>query len=288
MRNLRGTKGWAKFVSLAGSISQRHTDKGNGKAISLGYQGDRLGKRLGTLNDSTLNNSTLNDTRAAREPIIVVDENGLQGMVADDRPPPPSVDSRLLVHFQNGRDVFVPSRMLIRQDDGRYYLPINVEALLAEQERSHQTEHGTNDLTQEMADGEPFVIPVIEERLRVQTRSQVTGAVEIRKTVNEHTEIVDQPLLAEEVEVERVPVNRFVDAPLSVRHEGDTMIIPLLEEVLVIEKRLLLREEVHVKTVRKELHNPQEVVLRQEHVDVVRKPGFGQGDFGQGERQENA
>jgi uncharacterized protein (TIGR02271 family) len=246
------------------------------------------------LNDSTFDNSTKSN-KSVNHPntdhesttvgsVIVVDENGLEGVVAEGKSLPASADSRLMVHFKNGRDVFVPSRMLIRREDGRFYLPINVEALLAEQEgvgRGHLIENGTSDLTQEMTQGianeEPFVIPVIEEQLKVQTRSQVTGVVEIRKTVNERTEIIDQPLLAEQVEVERVPVNRFVETPQPVRHEGDTMIVPLLEEVLVVEKRLLLREEIHVKTVRKEVHNPQEVVLRQEHVDVVRKPDQDQG-----------
>jgi uncharacterized protein (TIGR02271 family) len=214
--------------------------------------------------------------------MIVVDENGLEGVVAEGRSLPPSVDSRLLVHFQNGQEVFVPNRMLIHRDDGRYYLPINIEALLAEQrnsERRRLVGDAAVDLTQEkMTNGEPLVIPVIEEKLEVKTRSRITDVVEIRKTVHERTELVDQPLHAEEIEVERVPVNRFVDAPVSVRQEEDTLIIPLLEEVLVVEKRLLLREEVHVKTVRKELHDPQEVVLHEERVEVVRKPGSDQGD----------
>jgi uncharacterized protein (TIGR02271 family) len=175
--------------------------------------------------------------------------------------------------------------MLIRHEDGHYYLPINLEALLAEQRDSghgHLSDNATGDLTQAMTEtmtgGQPFVIPVIEEKLKVQTRERITGTLEIRKTIHERTEIVDQPLHAEEVEIRRVAVNRFVDEPMPVRHEDDTMIIPLLEEVLVVEKRLLLREEVHVKTVHKELHNPQEILLRQERVDiervdVVRKPG---------------
>jgi stress response protein YsnF len=55
------------------------------------------------------------------------------------------------------------------------------------------------------------------------------------------------------------------------------MIISLLEEVLVVEKRLLLREEVHIKKLRKEVHEPQEVLLREERVEIARKPGSGQG-----------
>jgi stress response protein YsnF len=224
--------------------------------------------------------------------MTVIDENGLQGVVIEGEASSPSIDNRLLVRFQNGQEVFVPSRMLIRHEDGRYYLPINIEALLAEQEvsgRHHLLDNATDDLTQEMLtqemrDEQSLVFPVIKERVEVQTRARESGVVEIRKTVNERTEVVDLPLQAEEVEVNRVAVNRFVDTPVPVRHEGNTMIISLLEEVLVVEKRLLLREEVHVKTVRKELHNPQEVLLREERVDVVRTPGPDQGEQQAGAR----
>jgi uncharacterized protein (TIGR02271 family) len=122
-----------------------------------------------------------------------------------------------------------------------------------------------------LAVAEELVIPVTEETVTVQTRQRQSGVVEIRKTVHERTEVVDPPLHSEEVEVERVAINRIVEAPVPVRQEGDTTIIPLLEEVLVVEKRLLLREEVHIKKLRKEVHEPQEVLLREERVEIVRK-----------------
>src|SRR5438045_2374784 len=84
------------------------------------------------------------------------------------------------------------------------------------------------------------VIPVLSETISVETRRH-ESAVIIHKTVEQRTEIVDQPLQSEEVEIERITVNRIVEAPIPIRHEGDTMIISLLEEVLVVEKRLLLR-----------------------------------------------
>jgi stress response protein YsnF len=77
----------------------------------------------------------------------------------------------------------------------------------------------------------------------------------------------------EQVEIERVAINRVIDEPVSIRHEGDTTIIPLLEEVLVIEKRLVLREEVHIKKLQTTVHDPQEVLLRAERVEIIRKPG---------------
>jgi uncharacterized protein (TIGR02271 family) len=90
------------------------------------------------------------------------------------------------------------------------------------------------------------VLPIIQESLDVETCPVETGRVRLRKVVHEREEVVDPPLWREEVVVERVSVDRFVDGPISTRAEGDTVIIPVLEEVLVVEKRLLLKEEVHV------------------------------------------
>lgn len=54
-------------------------------------------------------------------------------------------------------------------------------------------------------------------------------------------------LLREDCEVERVTVQRYVDKPEEIRMDGDTLIVPLMEEVLVVEKRLMVREELHIK-----------------------------------------
>jgi len=66
--------------------------------------------------------------------------------------------------------------------------------------------------------------------------------------------------------------------PPPVRHEGNTMIIPLLEEVLVVEKRLMLREELRVTRTQTEFHAPQQVTLRREEITVDRAPVDGGGD----------
>jgi len=117
------------------------------------------------------------------------------------------------------------------------------------------------------------VIPVVQETATVQKSVRESGSIAIHKTVHERTEVVDQPHSWEEVVVERVPVNRVVDAPIPVRYEGDTMIVSLIEEVAVVEKRLLLREEVHIRKLLKEEHEAKEVQLREERVEIVRNEG---------------
>jgi uncharacterized protein (TIGR02271 family) len=75
------------------------------------------------------------------------------------------------------------------------------------------------------------------------------------------------PLLRENVQVRRVLLDRDVEGPLPIRKEGDTIIIPVVEEVLIVSRRYRLKEEVHVtKTSREERHQERVAVRRQEAV----------------------
>ena len=82
------------------------------------------------------------------------------------------------------------------------------------------------------------VIPVVEERVAILKRKRLDEGVRVRTVVHEEEAVVDEALASEEVEVERVPLDRWVEAPVPVRQEGDTTILTLLEEVVVVEKRL--------------------------------------------------
>lgn len=71
----------------------------------------------------------------------------------------------------------------------------------------------------------------------------------------------DEQLFGEDVSVERVPVNRILDGPIETRHEGDTTIIPVIEEVLTVQKRLFLREEVRITRRRTPIKEPRRILL---------------------------
>lgn len=119
---------------------------------------------------------------------------------------------------------------------------------------------------------EEQVLPLPREELRVDVRRAATGTVVVRTRVEAQEVVVDDPLARETFEVERVEVNRYVDAPPPVRQEGDTTIVPVLEEVLVVERRLLLREEVRLVRRRTEERRPQRVLLRAQRAEVERLP----------------
>lgn len=87
-------------------------------------------------------------------------------------------------------------------------------------------------------------IPLVEERLSVAKREMETGRVRVRTVDEERLVHVDEELLHSEAVVERVAMDREIESPPPVREEGDTLIVPVIEERLV--KRLFLVEEVRL------------------------------------------
>jgi len=119
------------------------------------------------------------------------------------------------------------------------------------------------------------VVPLVEEQAVVVKRKKLTEGVRVRTVTREREEVVDEPLAVEEVEVARVPLDVWVDAPVPVRQEGDTTIVTLVEEVVVVEKRLRAIEEVRITKRRAVRHAPQHVTLRREEAVVERLDAGG-------------
>jgi uncharacterized protein (TIGR02271 family) len=189
---------------------------------------------------------------------------------------------QVFVRWHSGEQALLPRDLLQRQEDGRYQLAYSLQRVLAEYGNSvpanaadSQTQvaagHGVGNLETE----QELVVPIVEEQVVVETRPVETGRLQIQKSVQERVELVDQPLFEEEVQIERVPVNRPITEAVTPHYVEDTLIIPLVEEVLVVQKQLVLREEIHIRKVRKESHETQEVRLRTEVVNVVRLPEAG-------------
>ncbi len=117
------------------------------------------------------------------------------------------------------------------------------------------------------------VIPVIQEELQVGKRIIDTGkGVRVHKKIIERTEVVDEPLRQDQLDITHVPRNVTVDADHlpGARQEGDTLIVPVLEEVLVVERQWRLKEEIHITRHQREVHAPQSVVLKSQQVSIER------------------
>lgn len=130
------------------------------------------------------------------------------------------------------------------------------------------TRGAANVQTADLAPGEELKIPVIREDVVVQKRAVEGGGVRVHKTVTEREQVVEQPTLHEDVEVERVAIGRVIEAAPEARQEGDTLVIPVVEEMLVVEKRLVLREEIRITKRRTQQVEQARVVLREEQVQI--------------------
>jgi stress response protein YsnF len=120
-------------------------------------------------------------------------------------------------------------------------------------------------------------VPLVEERAIVRKREKVTDAVRVRTLVHEDEAVIDEPFTVEELDIERVAVDRWVDQPAQVRQEGEVTIIPVHEEVVVTEKRLRVAEEIRVTRRRVARRAEQRIALRREEAVVERPDAATQG-----------
>ena len=116
------------------------------------------------------------------------------------------------------------------------------------------------------------VIPLLAEEVAVAKQVVETGRVQVSRVAHEREQLIDELLTHETVEIDRTPIGRQIDAMPAVRDEGDTIVIPIVEEVLVIERRLLLKEEVRVRRVRSTERHQESVTLRHHEAVVTRLP----------------
>lgn len=139
------------------------------------------------------------------------------------------------------------------------------------QETREELPGGATSEAKEKHTNSDQVIPVIEEHLVVDKELVETGKVHIRKRVTEEEATINLPLIQEGYQVERRPgsKNLFTTYP-AVRHEGENMIIPVVREVLIVEKRYEVLEEIHVIKTKTEIPHLQQLTLLKEKVDITR------------------
>ena len=126
----------------------------------------------------------------------------------------------------------------------------------------------------------PERLELVEERLEVGKRAVERGRVVVRTRVETREEVAEVDLTREEIGVERVPVGRPVEAPPPVREEDGVLIVPVLEEQVVVTTRLVLKEEIRItKKSRTELVR-EPVTLRSERAEVERLDGRGTDQSG--------
>ena len=116
------------------------------------------------------------------------------------------------------------------------------------------------------------VIPLCSEQLSLSKRRVATGHTRIRRRTREQEQQFEEPVFGEYAEIERRRIGEQVETMPSIRQEGDTIIIPIVEEQLVVERRLVLKEEVRVvRRRRTEIHR-ERVIKRSQEVVIERLP----------------
>ena len=115
-------------------------------------------------------------------------------------------------------------------------------------------------------------IEVAEERVRVSTRPVAHGTVQVHLTTEEVEETVRATLRGRRATVERVPMDRELTEAPAVRQEGDVVVVPVVEEILVVERRLRLREEIHLRLESAEEEVAVPVLRRVQHAEIRRVP----------------
>lgn len=113
-------------------------------------------------------------------------------------------------------------------------------------------------------------IPLIEEQLNVGVRKVETGKVLIHKKVVSEEVSQEVPVTQEEVQIEHVAINQYIETAPATRYESDTTIISVVKEVLVVEKRLILIEELHITKRQVTSNTTVTETLRKEEIEINR------------------
>ena len=125
----------------------------------------------------------------------------------------------------------------------------------------------------EVTVGEEAVLPLIEETARIDKQAVETGRVRVSTRTETVEQVLRESLRSDTVAVTRVPVNRTLadgETLPVIREEGGVTIIPVLKEILVVEKRLVLKEEVHIRRSSADEDVEVPVTLRKQRAVVER------------------
>ncbi|MBV9531539.1 MAG: YsnF/AvaK domain-containing protein [Bradyrhizobium sp.] len=119
---------------------------------------------------------------------------------------------------------------------------------------------------------ESGVLRLLAEEAKVSRESIETGRVRVAKVTRTRDHLIDELLTSSSVEVSRVPIGRLIDTMPAIKEEGDLTIVPIVEETVVVERKLMLKEELHIRRVQTTERYQQTLKLRYQTAEVTRTP----------------
>ena len=94
--------------------------------------------------------------------------------------------------------------------------------------------------------------------------------VQVDTITRENECFVDETLNHKRVQIDRIPVGRQVDAVPPIRQDGDTTVLSVVEETVVVERRLILKEEIHIRRLHVTERHQEAVILRKQEAVFTR------------------
>lgn len=173
----------------------------------------------------------------------------------------------IVVRTYEGRRVEVPATV-VDASTTEHELHLRVASDADADDTSPPDLSGTLDVV-----GDRLVIPIREEVLIPSTHPVELGTVRVEKHVETVPYETSVDVTRDDVTVDRIAIDRQVDAVPAPRHEGDTLIVPVVEEVLVTEKRLMLREEIRITRRQVSEKVPVSDTVRREVVEITDPSG---------------
>jgi uncharacterized protein (TIGR02271 family) len=185
---------------------------------------------------------------------IILDSEDVRGLV--DNEAVQRGDPTLWITLENGDRLLIPASLLTNNERPPFRIGQRWDDLVASHKAPTVTQEAVGDA----------VLP-FEENNQVEQHGTGSSPVRVRKITQEEDTLVQTAVIRQEMDVERVPKNEPLDEMPTVRYEGDTLVIPVVEEVVVVEKRLVLKEEIRVN--RHQLETPWEQVVPVHKESVV-------------------
>ncbi|UAK25627.1 YsnF/AvaK domain-containing protein [Sphingomonas nostoxanthinifaciens] len=90
------------------------------------------------------------------------------------------------------------------------------------------------------------MIPLYEEQVAVTKKAVISDRVRVSTSVEERSVLIEDDLERGGLHVERIAVDRPVHSAPEPRQDGDALIVSIVEERVVIERRLFVVEEVRL------------------------------------------
>lgn len=122
-----------------------------------------------------------------------------------------------------------------------------------------------------LQDKPEVVLKLAEEQVTLSKEKIVDGRVRVTRSTSEHDEVINTLLQREKVEVERVPKAQRIETMPEIREENGVLIVPVVEEEIEIVRKLILKEELHIRKVEQQVPFQEVVTLRKQHVKVEKE-----------------